>query len=421
MPSDRRPLAIFAAASAAFLLSMFYRVSITVVSPQLATELGLSAAELSVMSSAFFYVFALVQPGLGAALDRMGPRVLMSGLGLTAAGGALLFALAESGDALLLARILMGLGMSANFTGSLMLIMRWFPANRFATLSGALSSLGTLGMTLASTPLALLARSLGWRGAFLALAGVTVLQVALFLWVVRNQPSGTESGPRPRPRGNPFRDLGLLARRPFFWIMGAATFFRFGAFMAITGLWAGPYLMQGMGLDPVAAGNMLLAASLGYILVPPLAGRASDHLLRSRKWVIAPSLLVLAALLALLATLDRSTPLPLLAGLFLLLGAASAPGQVIYAHIKELTPPDIAGTALSGANLFNMLGPAILLQAAGLLLPADLAALGSPEPFARVWLFFAAGVGATGLLYLLVPESPALRRGLRPAPARPLE
>ncbi len=414
--SPARAAAVFAVATSGFLLSMFYRVSVTVVSNDLAADLGLTAAGLSALSAAFFYAFAAAQPVLGPGLDRLGPRLIMAGLGLAAAGGSLLFALAQNEAAALLGRALMGLGMSGNLMGALILLVNWFPADRFATLMGVLTSVGSLGMALAATPLALLARSAGWRGAFLALAAVNVVQVAALLLVVRNHPPGT--GPQAQGAENPFRGLGRLAATPWFWIMSAATFFRFGAFMALTGLWAGPFLMQAQGLDPVAAGNVLLAASIGYIVLLPLSGRLSDRTLRSRKWVVAPSLLAFALLLAGLNLLERGVPQPLLALLFFLLGAMAAPGQVMYAHIKELSPPGMAATAMSAANLFNMLGPAALLQAAGLLAPGELSALGSPGQFTPIWTCFAASVGACGLLYCLVPESPGLglRRRRKTAP-----
>jgi predicted MFS family arabinose efflux permease len=409
--SSGRAAAIFAVATAGFLLSMFYRVSVTVVSNELAADLGLGAAGLSALSAAFFYAFAAAQPVLGPSLDRLGPRLIMAGLGLTAAGGSLLFALSGNASAAFVARALMGLGMSGNLMGSLTLLVNWFPADRFATLMGVLTSVGSLGMALAATPLALLARALGWRGAFLVLAAANVLQVAALLLVVRNHPPGAET--RPQGSENPFHGLGRLVRKPWFWIMSAGTFFRFGAFMALTGLWAGPYLRQGLGLDQVAAGNALMACSIGYILALPISGRLSDRTLHTRKWVVAPSLLGFALLLAVLPLMGRGVSPLVLGSLFFGLGFLAAPGQVAYAHVKELSPPGMAATAMSAANLFNMLGPAALLQAGALLVPGELAALNSPDLFTPVWLFFAGGVGVTGLLYVLVPESPGMGLGRR--------
>ena len=53
-----------------YIVSQFLRNSIGVIAPNLAQELGLSAGEIGLLSSAFFFVFAAVQIPVGAALAR---------------------------------------------------------------------------------------------------------------------------------------------------------------------------------------------------------------------------------------------------------------------------------------------------------------------------------------------------------------
>ena len=51
---SHRAWAIFWIGSAGFVLSMFYRLSITVISPELARDLNLNTVQLSQLSAAFF-------------------------------------------------------------------------------------------------------------------------------------------------------------------------------------------------------------------------------------------------------------------------------------------------------------------------------------------------------------------------------
>ncbi|MFW6142873.1 MAG: hypothetical protein ACOC39_01415, partial [Desulfovermiculus sp.] len=53
--------AVFVLTSVFFLLSQFYRASMAVISSDLLRDLNLNASDLSLLSSAFFYVFALAQ------------------------------------------------------------------------------------------------------------------------------------------------------------------------------------------------------------------------------------------------------------------------------------------------------------------------------------------------------------------------
>jgi len=401
----RRGIAIFAVITWGFLISMFYRVSATVISSDLASDLNLSAAQLSSLSSAFFYAFAALQIPAGPALDRLGARRIMLALGLVAVAGAVLFATAQSFGQALSARILLGVGMACNLMGAYAIIANWFPAERFATLAGVLTAVGTGGMALAATPLAWLAQGIGWRGAFLGVALCNLAQIAAIVWVVRDHPQDAALATRSRHSlQQALSGLGFLWVKPWFWIINLAIFCRFGAFMALQGLLAGPFLIYGHGLSPLQAGNALLACSIGYIIGLPLAGRLSDSVLRSRKRVMAPALFVTALLFILLGRLEQGQAISVYLAVFMAIGLFSAPGNVAYAHIRELCPKDMAGTAMTGINLFNMLGPAVLIQVGGAFLPGDIAQATGPQAFAPVWSLFAAGLALAGLLYLATPD-----------------
>lgn len=61
----------------AYMVSQALRNSIGVIAPNLAAELALSAAEIGLLSSAFFVAFAAAQVPLGVCLDRFGPKACM--------------------------------------------------------------------------------------------------------------------------------------------------------------------------------------------------------------------------------------------------------------------------------------------------------------------------------------------------------
>ncbi len=82
----------------------------------------------------------------------------------------------------------------------------------------------------------------------------------------------------------------------------------------------------------------------------------------------------------------------------------------MYPHIKELVPAEVMGTATTGINLFTMLGSAIIMQAMGLMVAAGPQGLSGPEGFAPAWILCAAGLGLSGFLYLLVPDSRLLKK-----------
>jgi fucose permease len=79
-----------------YIVSNFLRNSIGVIAPNLAGELGLSAVEIGLLSSTYFFAFAAVQIPVGMVLDRFGPRLcLVVGAAVTVVG-AIVFASAAN-------------------------------------------------------------------------------------------------------------------------------------------------------------------------------------------------------------------------------------------------------------------------------------------------------------------------------------
>jgi MFS family permease len=411
-PGDRQRWLMLAVGSLGFLLSMFHRVSFAVISAELAQELDLDRLQMGEVSAAFFWAFALGQVPVGLALDRVGPRRSMTILAVAAVAGLTLFALAQTPGQLMAGRALLGLGMAANFMGLLAILAAWFPVNRFAFLMGSLSALGVSGNLLAATPLALMSQALGWRTSFLVIAGFNALIAALFFLVARDRPP---DAPRPAPSGAALRSgLGRLLALPGFWIISLTTFFRYGFLVALQGLWAAPYLVHGLGFSPLEAANALGCLGLGYMIGLPFCGRLSDRWLSTRKWVVLPGTALYALAILYVSSWTQAPPLWVVMLWFLSLGIGAAPGQISYAHIKELVPPERGGLAMTAINLWTMIGSASLSQVLGLFLAGEPATLAGPRSFAAMWWVGAAGVGLSALLYFFVPESRVIRRGSKP-------
>lgn len=405
-PHSVRRWAIFVLGSLNFVLSMFYRMSVAVISPTLVEELGFTSSQLSDLCAVFFYAFALSQTPVGMALERFGCRMTMACLAVVGVGGGLLFALGTSPLMLIGARMLLGIGMSGNFMVILTLLAAWFPVDRFGLLSGLVVSVGVLGNLVAATPLAFLNLHFGWRESFLMIAAVDVIVVAVFVAVIRDMPPGHD--PPVREQNSVFAGLSRILRMYAYWAISLASFVRYGYFAALQGLWAGPFLIYGLGMGEIAASHGLLFMGLGYMIGLPLSGSLSDRVFRSRKKVAWASL-VASCTLTLLAL--RCTPATSVWLVYLTLfgfGLFAAPGQILYAHMKELLPPSMVAQALTSVNLFTMLGAGVMTHIIGAAIGGEPASLSGPKDFAGLWYVGTAGLIIVILLYSRVRDSSVL-------------
>ncbi len=344
-------------------MSMFYRASTAIIAQELTIDLGLSPKELGLLGSAFFYAFALIQLPLGLLLDRAGARITMVALNILGILGAVILANGDNVVDGVIGRILMGLGMAANFMGPLKLFTHWFSLKKFATVSGLLVSMGSLGSMAATSPLAFLVEELGWRDTFRSLAGFHFLLIVCFLLFVREKPDVSVSKKASHP--SPIGSIRRLFSNWSYWAISFNVFLRYGSFAAIQTLWAGPFLMGHLNIPQLVAGNLLLMLGFGYILGAPTGGLLSDRVLKSRKKTVIYGVLCSAtATFALLLWQDNSLLLWLGAVLFAM-GFFNSFGQVSYAHIRDIMPDEMAGTALSGINFFTMMGGGLFIHGFG--------------------------------------------------------
>ncbi len=400
---------IFALASFLFLLSQFYRVSNAVIAPMLLKDLALDTKAIGLLSASFFYAFALTQIPISLLLDKIGPRRMMTVLSIVGVGGAVIFSVADSLGTGVVGRVLLGIGMSCNLMGSYKLLTLWFSPRMFATLAGILVALGTMGNMVATTPLVLLVDQVGWRFSFQLIALINLVLTISFFAIVRDRPTyadqSSRSGAAALNTVQALDNLKRLFRSKEYWIISLSTFTRYGIFAAFQALWAGPYLMEVVGLPALTTGNLILVLNVGMILGSSIWGALSDRLFRTRKWLIICGTLGMAVSIALLSMISIATPFMALVALFFGFGFFNAAGLLMYPHIKDLVPAEMSGAAMTGINFFTMIGPAVFLQGLGTLMQKLYPdASRGTDAFSAAFVVCIACLGLIAILYCFARE-----------------
>jgi len=364
---------IFAISSSLFFISQFYRVSNAVIAPILIQDLSLDTEGLGLISASFFYAFALTQIPISLFLDKIGPRILMTALSAIGILGALVFSWADSLALAVTGRVLLGAGMACNLMGTFKLLTLWFSPRKFATLMGVVAAIGTVGNMVATTPLVVLVENVGWRAGFQLIAAINLLLTLVFYVVVCDPPGNSPNNQDPGSSMSLQDVLGnmqLLFKQKDYWIISFSTLVRYGVLAAFQALWAGPYLMEVMGYSALTTGNLILLLNFGMILGAPCWGTLSDRLFRTRKGVVIAGLIGILLTIIILTLIPPGIHLAVLALLFFCFGFFNAAGLLMFPHIKEMMPLEMAGVAMTGINFFNMIGPAVFLQGLGSLMQA---------------------------------------------------
>ena len=382
-------------------LSQFYRVSNSVIAPELTRDLDLSARQLGWAGSAFFFALFAVQIPVGLLFDRFGARRTVAALSLLAMAGALWIARAADATDLIAGRAIVGVGCAASFMSVVFLCSRWFAPARLATALSWVFAASNIGTLAAATPLAWIAATVGWRQGFLGLAALTLLVAAGFLVFVRDRPPehrAPEAAPE-RP-AEILRGLWQVWRTPGLGPVLSMHFFAYATMLTVLGVWGGPYLYDVHKLDGVQRGNVLLAMG-GAQILGILAYGPMDRLLRSRKKVVFGGAAISMILLTLMALLP-DPPLWLAVALLVAFCFFCAYGTVIVAQGRALFPDRLAGRGVTTVNMAQCLGLAVLPAGTGYIVEA----FGAGDTAYR-WVFatLAAGLVLGSIAYLRARDS----------------
>ena len=352
--------------AAIYLVSQFLRNSVGVIAPDLAREIGLNAAEIGLLSSAFFFAFAAAQIPLGIALDRYGPKRCMLLCAAIAFLGTLVFAVATTPTGLVTARILMGLGSSCYLMAPLALYAKRFPPERFTLLAGIQIGIGTVGTLFVTAPLAWASASIGWRATFLAVAGLVVAGAILVAVVVREDAADrTETGQRETLRES-LRGVLEVIRMPSFVPVFLMNFMSYSSYVLIVGLWGGPFLSDVYGYGLTARGDLLMLPAISHIVGVVVWGHAERYFGAYKPLVLAGALATAAAL-GLLAVLGKPEPRTLAIWLTVF-GFLPAFLPVLIAHGRSFLPPHLVGRGMTLFNIGTMGGTFVVQLASGALI-----------------------------------------------------
>ena len=342
-------LRIFLPFAVGYYLSYMLRSVNAVIAPELTRELGVSAADLGLLTSAYLVAFGAMQLPLGLLLDRYGPRRVEALLLLVAAIGTALFGFGHNLSQLLVARALIGLGVSACLMAAFKSFSQWFPAERLPSLNAAIMIAAGLGALTASVPLGWALPMLGWRGAFFALAAVCLL-AALAIFTTPDKPGTGHQ----EDLGTQLRGMGQVFSNREFWRFAPQNAFFNGGFMALQGLWAVPWLMTVNGYTRENAASHLflmgVAMMLGFLAVATLVTRLA-------KWGIQPQSILVSGmagglLVGILILLDAA-PTEIL---WSATGALFSVGNLSYALLSRQFPPQFDGRVNTALNLMTFVG-----------------------------------------------------------------
>lgn len=263
---SRLAMQVFACFAGGYFMSFGLRAINAVIAPELTGEFGLSNAQLGSLSSAYFLGFTLLQLPLGIWLDRYGARRVDAALLVVAAIGCGVFASAGDVATLWVGRALIGAGVAGALMSALKGYRFWYSAHRQSQLTAWMLVAGTAGALSVTVPVQRLLPWIGWRGVFWSACVLLLLAAAAIAWFVprdeERASAAAAASASPATRGS----YGEVFRSAYFWRFAVASVLAHSTFIALQSLWAGPWFVQVLGMDPEVSAEALFAFNLTLML-----------------------------------------------------------------------------------------------------------------------------------------------------------
>ena len=291
--TSQRWFPILALVAVATMINYLDRTVLGIAAPYLTKELGLTAAALGIVFSAFSWSYALLQIPGGIFLDRFGTRTTYSlALTLWSAFTALM-GIVTGLPGLILARIGVGVFEAPCFPANSRILATWFPQHERARANSIYSVGQYAGIAFLSVPLFWITQQFGWRGLFFLAGGFGVILGAIFWWQYREPSQSTtinaaelayiEAGGGGEYKGARlnfnWRQIGWLLRHRQ--IIGASIG-QFGgnSTQVFFVTWFPTYLVNVRGMTFINAGMMTMLPYIGASIGVLVAGQLSDRLLK---------------------------------------------------------------------------------------------------------------------------------------------
>ena len=397
---------VFAPFALGYFLSYLLRVVNAVIAPDLVRDLGLSAADLGLLTSANFLAFAAAQIPVGIMLDRYGPRRTESAMLLFAAAGALAFALAEGAPALIAGRALIGLGTSACLMAAFKAYVMWFPAERLPLINGLQMTAGGLGAIAGTVPIEMALDYTPWRGVFVGLSVMALAFAAAIFFVVPRRGTGESAA---ETLAEQLAGVRRVFTSAFFWRIVPMTVASQSMFLATQSLWSGPWLkdVAGFDRDAVANGLLMIAVAMvaGFFGIGAIAERLGRRGVKTAHLAFAGMALftVVQVPMAMLAT---GAALPM----WMLFGVFGTTGILAYPALTRGFPPTLTGRVITGLNVLSFAGAFATQWGIGAVINLfPPAAGGGYAPEGYQWAFaLMIGLQAAGLAWYLVYRKAAV-------------
>jgi Sugar phosphate permease len=372
------------------------RTVLSAAAPHLQAEFHLSAMEMGIVMSAFFWSYALLQLPAGMLADRFGQKIVLGASVFWWSLATAVTGLATGFKSLVLLRVMLGIGEAGAYPSNAGIASRWFPRKERATVAGIFDSGSKLGGAVALPLIAWLLATFDWKVTFAITGVLGLIWCVVWVFVFRDSPADHKrvnaaelAHIRDGEAVSRSDSVGAAADVPWhrlfahrnIWAMCIGFFMiNYNSYFFIT--WLPTYLVKERGMSLMEMGFMASLPLVLSMIVEVFAGWASDRVYASGKLSLTATRklflvvgLVMASSIGLAAF--ATSPLVAVALLCVAKSGTTVAASQVWALPGDVAPGNmvsrVAGIQNTVSNMGGVVGPIVtgaIVGATGSFVPA---------------------------------------------------
>lgn len=275
---------------AAIAINYIDRTVLSAAAPYITEEFNLTAGQMGIIMSGFFWSYALLQLPSGWAADKYGQKKTLGFAVVWWSVATALTGLATGFKSLLGLRVALGVGEAAAYPSNAGIAAKWFPKKERATVAGIFDSGSKFGGAVAMPLIAWMIAVFDWKLTFLLIGLVGVVWGIVWMIFFKENPADHkrvneaelahiwegQAHMEETGGGQPLKWYQLFKYRNI-WAMCVGFFMiNYNSYFFIT--WLPTYLVKERGMDLIEMGIMASLPLLTAMVVEVGAGWMSDRI-----------------------------------------------------------------------------------------------------------------------------------------------
>lgn len=240
---------------------------------QIMQQFAIDATSYGLLASVYYYGYSGFQIPIAIAMDKYGPRIILSLCALLCGIGMYLSIETSNWNIALLGRFLVGIGSAAGFLSTSKVISQYFSTENYSRMVGFSFSIGLLGAVYGGKPLSLALNDFGWYevGSFLCIIAI-IIGVVSFL-VLRLKTNNSEENTSFK-----ISDVVNIIKSPKIIALAIANLLLVGSLEGFADVWGVNYLVAAYRVEKSVAAGVVSFVFIGMIFGGPILAFISKYI-----------------------------------------------------------------------------------------------------------------------------------------------